>query len=84
MSNCFDTFNIAEKQKCQEELEEYKKKYNELDDKYKILENQKEQIEYEKEKYKQEIDNIYNSKSWKYLNKMRNIKNKIKPNNKGE
>ena len=73
-----------EKQKCQEELEEYKKKYNELDDKYKILENQKEQIEYEKEKLKQEIDNIYNSKSWKYLNKMRNIKNKIKPNNKGE
>ena len=42
-------------------------------------------IDENSQKFINEINNIYNSKSWKYLNKMKNIKNKIKPNNnKGE
>lgn len=66
---------IKENKEIWDELQLTRKKYTELE--------QKENTEYQENiKLKEEIYNIYNSNTWKYLNKIRKLKDSIKGNNK--
>lgn len=61
---------------------EYEKKINEISEEWKNkndnLQKENKKINEECQKNKNELEAIYNSRGWKYLEKLRKIKNKIK------
>ena len=73
---------IAENSKIWTEYQNSKKEIEKYKQKCEDLEEEKQKVESEKENLRQEVNNIYNSRAWKYLNKLRKIKNKIKPTKK--
>lgn len=67
--------NIYESEKKYSEYENTIKEYKE---KYEKLEKQYGQLKEEYQKKEEELTQVYESKGWKYLEKLRKIKNKIK------